>query len=100
VLKKERETNIFFLSCRCTDIAPVQTIIIYCVLGNSIRGADARERKQITNIFFLSSQRTDITPVQTIIISCVLRNPIRGAGARERERERLIYSFYLAGVPI
>jgi hypothetical protein len=78
----------------------MQTTIIYCVLGNSIRGAGARERKQITNIFFLSYWCTDITPVQTIIILCVLRNSIRGAGARERERERLIYSFYLAGVSI
>ncbi len=62
----------------------MQTIIIYCVLGNSIRGAGARERKQITNIFFLSSQRTDITPVQTIRIVCVLCNSIQGVRAKER----------------
>ncbi len=82
--ERERETNIFFLSCRCTDITPVQTKIIYCVLGNSIRGAGVRERKPITNVFFLSSHRTDITPVQTIRIFCVLCNSIQEVGAKER----------------
>jgi len=76
----------------------VQTTIIYYVLGNSIRSAGARERKQITNIFFLSSKRTDITPVQTIRIVCVLCNSIEGVGAKERRETNLHDQYVICSV--
>jgi hypothetical protein len=76
----------------------MQTTIIYCVLGNSIRGAGARERKQITNIFFLSYWCTDITPVQTIRIVCLLGNSIQGVGAKERRDTNTHYQSVICTV--